>query len=207
MPQAPRAGRPGRGPSHVLSGRGPAALRCHRDGRGGRLLAAASGRLRSGPHAATLQDGEVPGLGKLQAAARRAAQRRRLHDAHVHVHDPGVPLRLRVLQRVTVQRQEHAAPTCPRSHSEMTRVKQWVADELVARMGKGSMWDALKVMAKLRMGIVDGSIFAFVDDLHNSNRAYCRELWAALKPLNIKWGCQSTLSLGDDEESVKLAAD
>ncbi|MGH7206754.1 MAG: hypothetical protein ACREI2_11165, partial [Nitrospiraceae bacterium] len=49
--------------------------------------------------------------------------------------------------------------------------------------------------------------FAFVDDLHNSNRAYCRELWEALKPLKIKWGCQSTLFLGDDEEMVKLAAD
>src|SRR3989449_500504 len=48
---------------------------------------------------------------------------------------------------------------------------------------------------------------ALEDDLHNSNRAYCRELWAALKPLNIKWGCQSTLFLGDDEEMVKLAAE
>src|SRR5256884_400358 len=95
----------------------------------------------------------------------------------------------------------------PEVIAEMRRVKQWVAAELVARMGKGSVWDALKVMAKLRMGIVDGSIFAFVDDLHNSNRAYCRELWAALKPLNIKWGCQSTLFLGDDEEMVKLAAE
>ena len=28
-----------------------------------------------------------------------------------------------------------------------------------------------------------------------------------LKPLKIKWGCQSTLFLGDDEEMVKLAAD
>ena len=53
----------------------------------------------------------------------------------------------------------------------------------------------------------DGSIVAFVDDLHNSNRAYCRELWAALKPLKIKWGCQSTMFLADDEEMVKLAAE
>src|SRR5207244_483660 len=58
----------------------------------------------------------------------------------------------------------------PEVIAEMTRVKQWVAAELVARMGKGSMW-------------------------------------AALKPLNIKWGCQSTLFLGDDEEMVKLAAE
>jgi radical SAM superfamily enzyme YgiQ (UPF0313 family) len=95
----------------------------------------------------------------------------------------------------------------PEVIAEITRVKQWVAGELVARMGKGSLRDALKIMAKVRMGIEDGSIFAFVDDLHNSNRAYCRDLWAALKPLNIKWGCQSTLFLGDDEEMVKLAAE
>ncbi len=91
--------------------------------------------------------------------------------------------------------------------SEITRVKQWVAGELVARMGKGSLRAALKILTKIRLSMEDGSIFAFVDDLHNSNRAYCRELWAALKPLNIKWGCQSTLFLGDDEEMVKLAAD
>ena len=60
---------------------------------------------------------------------------------------------------------------------------------------------------KIRVGIEDGSIVAFVDDLHNSNRAYCRELWTALKPLKLKWGCQSTLFLGDDEEMVKLAAE
>jgi len=95
----------------------------------------------------------------------------------------------------------------PEVIAEITRVKQWVAGELVARMGKGSMRDALKILTKIRLSMEDGSIFAFVDDLHNSNRAYCRELWAALKPLNIKWGCQSTLFLGDDEEMVKLAAD
>jgi radical SAM superfamily enzyme YgiQ (UPF0313 family)/anti-anti-sigma regulatory factor len=95
----------------------------------------------------------------------------------------------------------------PEVISEITRVKQWVAGELVARMGKGSLRDALKILTKIRLSMEDGSIFAFVDDLHNSNRAYCRELWAALKPLNIKWGCQSTLFLGDDEEMVKLAAE
>ncbi len=95
----------------------------------------------------------------------------------------------------------------PEVISEITRVKQWVAGELVARMGKGSWRDALKILTKIRLSMEDGSIFAFVDDLHNSNRAYCRELWAALKPLNIKWGCQSTLFLGDDEEMVKLAAE
>src|SRR5438128_2318987 len=40
----------------------------------------------------------------------------------------------------------------PEVIAEMTRVKQWVAAELVARMGKGSMWDALKIMVKPRMG-------------------------------------------------------
>jgi radical SAM superfamily enzyme YgiQ (UPF0313 family) len=40
-----------------------------------------------------------------------------------------------------------------------------------------------------------------------TRRAYCRELWTALKPLKLKWGCQSTLFLGDDEEMVKLAAE
>jgi radical SAM superfamily enzyme YgiQ (UPF0313 family)/anti-anti-sigma regulatory factor len=91
--------------------------------------------------------------------------------------------------------------------TEIQRVKGWVCEELVGRIGRSSMLEALKIAAKIRFGIEDGSIFAFVDDLHNSNRAYCRELWAALKPLNIKWGCQSTLFLGDDAEMVKLAAE
>ena len=90
---------------------------------------------------------------------------------------------------------------------ELVRVKQWVRSELIERICTESLWQALKTGLKIRVGIEDGSIVAFVDDLHNSNRAYCRELWAALKPLNIKWGCQSTLFLGDDEEMVKLAAD
>src|SRR6266540_5192210 len=95
----------------------------------------------------------------------------------------------------------------PEVIAEIQRVKGFVCDELVGRIGRGSMLEAMKIAAKIRFGIEDGAIFAFVDDLHNSNRAYCRELWAALKPLNIKWGCQSTLFLGDDEEMVKLAAD
>jgi radical SAM superfamily enzyme YgiQ (UPF0313 family) len=91
--------------------------------------------------------------------------------------------------------------------TEIKRVREFVCGELVGRLGKGSMLDALALAAKIRFGIEDGGIVAFVDDLHNSNRAYCRELWAALKPLGLKWGCQSTLFLGDDEEMVKLAAD
>jgi radical SAM superfamily enzyme YgiQ (UPF0313 family) len=90
---------------------------------------------------------------------------------------------------------------------ELTQVKRWVCGELVDRMSKGTLWNAFLTGLRIRLGIEDGSIVAFVDDLHNSNRTYCRELWAALKPLNIKWGCQSTLFLGDDEEMVKLAAE
>jgi hypothetical protein len=90
---------------------------------------------------------------------------------------------------------------------ELLRVKQWVRSELVERMCTESLWQAFKTGVRMRVGIEDGSIVAFVDDLHNSNRAYCRELWTALKPLNIKWGCQSTLFLADDEEMVKLAAE
>jgi hypothetical protein len=74
-------------------------------------------------------------------------------------------------------------------------------------MSNDTLWNAFLTGVRIRLGIEDGSIVAFVDDLHNSNRTYCRELWAALKPLNIKWGCQSTLFLGDDEEMVKLAAE
>src|SRR6187551_2255160 len=90
---------------------------------------------------------------------------------------------------------------------ELTQVKRWVCGELVDRMSNDTLWNAFLTGVRIRLGIEDGSIVAFVDDLHNSNRAYCRELWAALKPLNIKWGCQSTLFLGDDEEMVKLAAE
>lgn len=90
---------------------------------------------------------------------------------------------------------------------ELTQVKRWVCAELVDRMSTDTLWRAFLTGLRIRLGIEDGSIVAFVDDLHNSNRAYCRELWTALKPLNIKWGCQSTLFLGDDEDMVKLAAD
>ncbi|MCZ6780595.1 MAG: radical SAM protein [Nitrospirae bacterium] len=90
---------------------------------------------------------------------------------------------------------------------ELRHVKEWIRSELVERLQHGSLWQALMTGLRIRIGIEDGSIFAFVDDLHNSNRGYCRELWEALKPLNIKWGCQCTLFLGDEPEMVKLAAD
>lgn len=90
---------------------------------------------------------------------------------------------------------------------ELVQIKQWIRAELVERIRSGSLWQAFMTGLRIRLGVEDGTIFAFVDDLHNSNRAYCRELWQALKPLNIKWGCQSTMFLGDDEEMVKLAAE
>ncbi|WP_447978683.1 B12-binding domain-containing radical SAM protein [Candidatus Nitrospira bockiana] len=91
--------------------------------------------------------------------------------------------------------------------AELTQIKQWIRGELVERIANDSLWRAFVTGLRIRLGVEDGTIFAFVDDLHNSNRAYCRELWTALKPLNIKWGCQSTLFLGDDPEMVKLAAE
>jgi radical SAM superfamily enzyme YgiQ (UPF0313 family) len=90
---------------------------------------------------------------------------------------------------------------------EIVQVQRWVRSELIERISNEPFWQALRTTFRIRVGIEDGGIVAFVDDLHNSNRAYCRELWNALKPLKIKWGCQSTLFLGDDEEMVKLAAE
>ena len=95
----------------------------------------------------------------------------------------------------------------PEVIQEMQHVKEWLRSEIVERMSTGSLWNAVKTSAKIWVGLEEGSIVAFVDDLHNSHRAYCRELWQAMKALNIKWGCQSTLFLGDDQEMVKLAAE
>lgn len=91
--------------------------------------------------------------------------------------------------------------------TELQNVQRWIRSELVERIRDEPLWKAFILSLRIRVGIEDGSIVAFVDDLHNSNRAYCRELWTALKPLKLKWGCQSTLFLADDEEMVKLAAE
>ena len=91
--------------------------------------------------------------------------------------------------------------------AELQRAKEWLRSEIVERMGRGSLFNALTTSLRIWVGLEEGSIVAFVDDLHNSHRAYCRELWNALKALNIKWGCQSTMFLGDDQEMVKLAAE
>ncbi len=95
----------------------------------------------------------------------------------------------------------------PEVIEEMKKVKEWIRSEVVERMTKDSLLGAMKTAGRIWVGLEEGSIVAFVDDLHNSHRAYCRELWSAMKSLNIKWGCQSTMFLGDDKELVKLAAD
>ena len=95
----------------------------------------------------------------------------------------------------------------PEVIEEINRVKEWIRSEVVEGMAQGSLWNAMGTALRIWVGLEEGSIVAFVDDLHNSHRAYCRQLWQALKSLNIKWGCQSTLFLGDDPEMVKLAAD
>ena len=95
----------------------------------------------------------------------------------------------------------------PEVIAELKRAKEWLRSDIVERMTRGSLLNALSTSLRIWVGLEEGSIVAFVDDLHNSHRAYCRELWQALKSLNIKWGCQSTLFLGDDPEMVKLAAD
>ncbi|MGD9852722.1 MAG: cobalamin-dependent protein [Nitrospirales bacterium] len=95
----------------------------------------------------------------------------------------------------------------PEVIEELTRAKEWLRSDIIDRMTRGSLWNALSTSLRIWVGLEEGSIVAFVDDLHNSHRAYCRELWQALKALNIKWGCQSTLFLGDDPDMVKLAAD
>ena len=95
----------------------------------------------------------------------------------------------------------------PEVIAEMKRVKEWIRSGLVERMSQGSLREALTLSMRIWAGLEEDSIVAFVDDLHNSHRAYCRELWQAMKSLNIKWGCQSTMFLGDDRDMVKLAAD
>ncbi len=95
----------------------------------------------------------------------------------------------------------------PEVIAELQHAIEWLRSDIIERMTRGSLLNALSTSLKIWVGLEEGSIVAFVDDLHNSHRAYCRELWQALKGLNIKWGCQATLFLGDDRELVKLAAD
>ncbi|HZR47459.1 MAG TPA: radical SAM protein [Candidatus Manganitrophaceae bacterium] len=91
--------------------------------------------------------------------------------------------------------------------AEIQRVKEWRRSQLVDKMVRGPIWHRIGTSLRIMTGIEDGTIFAFVDDLHNSNRDYCKKLWTALKELNIKWGAQCTLFLGNEPDMVKLAAD
>ena len=91
--------------------------------------------------------------------------------------------------------------------AEIQRLKEWRRNQIVDQMVKGPVWHRIGTALRVLTGLEDGTIFAFVDDLHNSNRAYCKTLWTALKELNIKWGAQCTLFLGNEPEMVKLAAD
>jgi radical SAM superfamily enzyme YgiQ (UPF0313 family)/anti-anti-sigma regulatory factor len=90
---------------------------------------------------------------------------------------------------------------------EIQRVKEWRRNQLVDQMVRGPVWHRITTGLRILTGVEDGTIFAFVDDLHNSNRDYCKKLWTALKELNIKWGAQCTLFLGSEPEMVKLAAE
>lgn len=52
-----------------------------------------------------------------------------------------------------------------------------------------------------------GDYLVFVDDNIAGNKRYARELFTALKPLKKKWGSQCSLSLANDPELLKLAAE
>jgi radical SAM superfamily enzyme YgiQ (UPF0313 family) len=90
---------------------------------------------------------------------------------------------------------------------EIQRIKEWRRSQLVDQMVRGPMWHRIGTTLRILTGVEDGTIFAFVDDLHNSNREYCKKLWTALKELDIKWGAQCTLFLGSEPDMVKLAAE
>jgi radical SAM superfamily enzyme YgiQ (UPF0313 family) len=91
--------------------------------------------------------------------------------------------------------------------AEIQRIKEWRRNLLVEGMITGPFWHRIGTGLRILTGIESGTIFAFVDDLHNSNRDYCKKLWTALKEMNIKWGAQCTLFLGNEPDMVKLAAD
>ncbi len=91
--------------------------------------------------------------------------------------------------------------------AEIQRLKEGRRNQLVDQMTTGPVWHRIGTSLRVLIGLEDSVIFAFVDDLHNSNRAYCKKLWTALKELKIKWGAQCTLFLGNEPEMVKLAAE
>ena len=91
--------------------------------------------------------------------------------------------------------------------AEIQHVMAYRRNTLVEEMVSGPIWHRIGTGLRLMVGFNNGSFFAFVDDLHNSNRDYCKKLWTALKELNIRWGAQCTLFLGDEPDMVKLAAE
>jgi radical SAM superfamily enzyme YgiQ (UPF0313 family) len=52
-----------------------------------------------------------------------------------------------------------------------------------------------------------GKVFIFLDDNIIGKPKYAKELFRAMKPLNIKWGGQASISFVHDTELMKLAAD
>lgn len=62
--------------------------------------------------------------------------------------------------------------------------------------------DVIREVASLH-----GDYLVFVDDNIAGNKRYARELFTALKPLKKKWGSQCSLSLANDPELLKLAAE
>lgn len=52
-----------------------------------------------------------------------------------------------------------------------------------------------------------GNYLVFVDDNIAGNKRYARELFTALKPLKKKWGSQCSLTLANDPELLRLAAE
>jgi len=52
---------------------------------------------------------------------------------------------------------------------------------------------------------LDEGVVTFVDDNIVGNPKYAKELFRRLIPLNIKWGGQSSLTIANDEELLKLA--
>lgn len=96
----------------------------------------------------------------------------------------------------------------PVSHvvAEIQRIKEQRHSWLINKMTSGPYGQRFLASLRVFSGMENRTIFAFVDDLHNSNREYCKALWTALIPLNIRWGAQCTLFLGDEPDLVSLAA-
>ncbi|MFQ5456666.1 MAG: radical SAM protein [Nitrospirota bacterium] len=54
---------------------------------------------------------------------------------------------------------------------------------------------------------LDGNFVAFVDDNIAGNREYAKRLFSALKPLKKIWGSQGSLTMTNDPELMRLAAE